>query len=156
MPESKEQNPNQSANELLPTAEHVHIDAENWITQLSGASKLYDWFSGWPSFHDSEIIEMCLRRRKGSWMKVRTSEGKIRVGDETRHPGDLIVTFRFDQVEDLELYGFSQQNVVFSIEFEKLEDIIQVKLNDCYGIAGTLSVKNLSFDSTPLVGILDE
>jgi hypothetical protein len=51
-----------------------------------------------------------------------------------------------DGVEDLELYGFSIQNVISGLTIENTESGFRLKLWPCYGLAGWLTAKRVSIE----------
>jgi hypothetical protein len=59
------------------------------------------------------------------------------------------VEFAMKQVFGLSLNGFSQQNVINSLNVEKVENGYRLILGDCYGLAGTIDARELSIELTP-------
>jgi hypothetical protein len=90
-------------------------------------------FGQWPDFHDGEVHRIVLDRthRDASGAHVPTLEIDIRgwiMGPEVTEKGcyvlhhDAVVSFLFEDIFDLELEGFSQQNVLTSLELSLIED----------------------------------
>jgi hypothetical protein len=53
----------------------------------------------------------------------------------------VIVSFFLDGLTDLELDGFSPQNVILGLSVQRSESGLQLLLDPCYGIAGTLTAE---------------
>ena len=61
----------------------------------------------------------------------------------------IVVEFIFEAVYGLSLNGFNQQNVIFGLAIEKTDSGFRVRLDDCYGLAGSIESKKLSLRLTP-------
>jgi len=111
---------------------------------LHGSDAVVQWFGGWPSFHDAEIISLSV---------ARTGESVLRV--YPYYPDKpATVDFIFAEITDMELVGFSGQNVIFSLEIEKVidqtkEKAIRLTLSPCYGLAGRIDAKRLRVELVP-------
>ena len=121
------------------------------LEAIHGAKELYDWFGFWPSFHDAEILWLHLDRSGTSSIAVHTWE----VTSELDANGfyvpakHVIVEFAVEEVFDLSLNGFNQQNVVSSLIVEKLDNGFRLNLGDCFGIAGTIDGREMSIRLMP-------
>jgi hypothetical protein len=49
---------------------------------------------------------------------------------------EVTVTFYFEEIRDLEIEGFSQQNVIASLLINRVRDSYELVLSPCYGLAG--------------------
>jgi Immunity protein 50 len=92
-------------------------EAEAIYASISGGSELVAWFGRVPSFHDAEIVGLNLNRRSASTLVLHTWSTTNGVDDRgyfvlDRH---VAVTFVLEEILDLELNGFSHQNVVFGL-----------------------------------------
>jgi Immunity protein 50 len=111
---------------------------------LRGSDAVMQWFGGWPSFHDAEIISLNL---------ARTGQSVLRV--YPYYPGKpATVDFIFEEITDVELADFSGQNVIFSLGIEEVidqtkEKAIRVTLSPCYGLAGRIDAKRLRVELLP-------
>lgn len=114
---------------------------ENAVELIHGFEAVRDFFGRWPSFHDAEIVELHLDRKGPSWLRVYTAIDGF-------HPEQKsgTVVFRFNEVLDLELYDFSIQNVVSSINFVRTQSGMKISLGACYGLAGWLEVSGASVE----------
>jgi hypothetical protein len=79
---------------------------------LHGSDAIMQWFGGWPSFHDAEIIGMNLARAGQSVLRVYPY-----------YPDKpATVDFIFEEITDVELADFSGQNVISSLGIEEVID----------------------------------
>lgn len=111
----------------------------NIIRYIENSSELLDLYGDWPSFHDEEIHDIKL----GTYHKVKEGydssylEFTLRVLEKRS-----LVTFRFEDIYDLVLDGFCDQNIVFTIEFDVLEPekngdaVIKVTIEPSVGVGG--------------------
>jgi hypothetical protein len=118
---------------------------------IDGAQELHDWFGYWPTFHDAEIVRLELNRSGSSLLSVHTWE----ITNETDQQGyyvlakNITVDLLLDGISNLHLDGFSHQNVVGGVSFERKGDGIMVTLWPCYGLSGSLEVSNISIRLRP-------
>jgi hypothetical protein len=117
-----------------------------------GRDKLIECFGPEFHFHDAEILELRSRTKDSSFLTVhawtltnRTDEA----GFYVRHR-ESVVTFEFDEVVDIDLEGFSSQNVIARLEIEESADTVRVVLAPCYGLSGTIESKRLSIELSPI------
>lgn len=59
---------------------------------------------------------------------------------------DILVTFAFEDIYDLELNGFSHQNVIFSLTLERAGDVVSLVMEPCYGLAGRISARTVRIE----------
>ncbi|HEX5236771.1 MAG TPA: hypothetical protein VFW25_15735 [Silvibacterium sp.] len=116
----------------------------NLISGLAGADAVKDWFDGWPSFHDAEVVSIFLARQKESVLRVYPYYPQK----------PATVDFIFEDVTDIELKDFSGQNVIFGLEIQKATDqngssVYRLFLAPCYGMAGTIDAKSLRIELSP-------
>lgn len=114
-------------------------------------------FGQWPSFHDGEVHRVVLDRlgRSSSGVYVPTIELHIRgwimtsevtQGELYKVESDSVVRFLFEDIYDLELEGFNQQNVLSSlnltiIDGPRNEQGLHVELEHCYVFSGEFKAK---------------
>lgn len=123
------------------------------------------WFGEVPTFHDAEIISLCLSRTGASELKVH---GWI-MTDGVDPNGYIVldkhavVTFRFEEVMDLQLDGFSGQNVLAGLTLQRATDRgrfgyyampedaddIEIELLPCYGLDGFIRAKTVAISFVP-------
>jgi hypothetical protein len=131
---------------------------------IHGGSDLLKWFGRVPSFHDAEIINLTLDHAGPSrlvlhgWNMIMGPDGYF-----VLEKGAL-VTFVFDEITDLQLEGFSRQNVIdelclsqtkpdtsFSRDDPQTDspDIFEVLLEHCYGLSGYIRAHKISVSFVP-------
>jgi len=59
------------------------------------------------------------------------------------------VTFKFENVTNLNLADFSSQNVIFGLNLERRETGYRLELSPCYGLAGYLEAERISVTVAP-------
>src|SRR5688572_5856859 len=103
-------------------------DVPSHLESISGFSNVAAWFGGWPSFHDAEILQICLNRVGRSFVRILTwqTEGEVDERGFYLQKKHAVVTFLFDDVQDVSLKGFSEQNVISGLKVEATE--VGVKL----------------------------
>jgi hypothetical protein len=111
--------------------------------ELPGAEKVVDWFGAWPSFHDAEILSLSLHRSGPSLLRIYPY-----------FPAKpATVEFILEDVTDLALLDFSEQNVIFDLKVERAESQnetpLRLVLFPCFGLAGNIDAKSIRVDVTP-------
>jgi hypothetical protein len=119
--------------------------------EIAGAEALIQWFGEWPSFHDAEVLSLTLNRTGRSCVRIHTWEATREVDDKgfnvlRKH---VQVSFFLDGLKDLELAGFSSQNVIFGLEIRRSEEGLQLVLDPCYGVSGSLTAEAISVEFEP-------
>jgi len=105
-------------------------------------------FGQWPSFHDGEVHRIVLDRmnRSPSGSYIPTIEVHVRGWIMTsavtengfyKVEHDSVVRFLFEDIFNLELEGFNQQNVLSSLNLTLIEEpqkkqALHVELEHCY------------------------
>lgn len=128
------------------------METNKWIeTNISGAVHVIDWFGFWPSFHDAEIVEIRLNRKGQSSLKLHVFQMTPEVDERGFFVLDkhAIVTLLLQDVLDLELIGFSHQNVIFGLEIKQDERGVKIILEGCFGIEGWLIAKEAIVQIAP-------
>lgn len=108
------------------------------IPEIKGIEEVVSWFGEWPSFHDAEVLELHLDRAGRSWIKIYHTWTK-----------QAVVTFNMENVTDLELADFSQQNVIGDLELKETPTGLRLTLTPCYGLAGYLEAERMSVELSP-------
>lgn len=114
-------------------------------------------FGRWPSFHDGEVHRIVLNRmsQTASGRYMPTLELHLRgwiLTSELTEDGlckqaDSVVQFMFEDIFDLELEGFNQQNVLSSLNLTLLPEpqrngpALHVELEHCYLFSGEFSAR---------------
>ncbi len=64
----------------------------------------------------------------------------------TKH---VVVEFTLEGISELDLDGFSQQNVIFGLDIEKTAAGFRITLDPCYGLAGTIAAARVAVRIAP-------
>ena len=137
-----------------------HIYAE-----VPGGAELVRWFGRVPSFHDAEIISLDLRRSGKSFLRIHGWVGTDQVDERGYMVLDkhAVVTFTLEDIMDLQLDGFSHQNVIGGLILQRAIDRgranyyplpqssedIEIELEPCYGLDGVIRAKRVSISFEP-------
>jgi hypothetical protein len=132
---------------------------------VSGGPELLAWFGEEPTFHDAEVISLSLSRTGPSELKIH---GWIATDDVDPNgyivlDKHAIVTFSLEGVMDLQLDGFSGQNVVGGLVLRYATDRgrsgyypmpedprdIEIELIPCYGLDGFIRAKKVALSFSP-------
>lgn len=133
--------------------------------EVPGGPELLRWIGRVPSFHDAEIISLDLRRSGKSFLRVHGWVGTEQV-DENGYivlDKDAVVTFALEEIMDLQLDGFSHQNVIFGLKLQRATDRgrssyyalpqspedIEIELEPCFGLDGVIRAKRVSISLEP-------
>jgi hypothetical protein len=108
---------------------------------VPGFAELVAFCGEFPSFHDSEVVSLHLNREGTSQIVIRMfgmryTNNKDNVQLRFVPLDDTVVKFSLEEIDDLELDGFSIQNVISALSLERAEPGFRLKLWPCYGIAG--------------------
>ena len=140
------------------------LDAQIY-PEVPGGPELLGWFGQVPTFHDAEILGLNLRR---SGQSTLTLHGWV-MTNEVSHDGFIvldkhaIVTFTMEDIMDLQLDGFSHQNVIGGLKLQRATDRgrgdyypllespedIEIELEPCFGLDGVIRAKRVSISFKP-------
>lgn len=133
---------------------------------VPGGAELVRWFGREPSFHDAEILSLHLRRKGWSVLRLHGWINTGAVGPDGYYVLDrhATVTFNLDGVMDLQLDGFSVQNVIGGLilrrapdrperrgylALEPLPQDMEIELEPCYGLDGLIRARSVSITFEP-------
>jgi hypothetical protein len=139
---------------------------ESIYASVPGGSELVAWFGHAPSFHDAEIVSLSLNRRSASTLVLHAWNTTKEVDDRgyfvlDRH---AVVTFVLLDILDLELDGFSHQNVVSGLILRRAPDRpdrssfywrdaspddFEIELEPCFGLDGRIRCRSVSVSFVP-------
>lgn len=134
-------------------------------SDLTGGDELLTWFGEVPTFHDAEIISLSLSRTGTSELRIH---GWV-MTDGVDPDGYIVldkhavVTFTFTDIMDLQLDGFSRQNVIGGLILQRATDRgragyyalpeeegdIEIELLPSYGLDGFIRAKRVAISFTP-------
>ena len=122
-------------------------------SKIVGREQLREWFGSDATFHfhDAEIIELQLKTGRPSHLSIHawTLSGETDKHGIHLHDRDAVVTLVFDEVLELDLIGFSPQNVISRLDFDERADGVRVEIIPSYGLGGTIDVARVSVDIRP-------
>jgi hypothetical protein len=107
---------------------------------IVGADAVAAALGGWPSFHDAEIIRVCVERNGVSTVAVQLCVPG-RGCDDGR-----VITFAIERIKDLALDGedINRQNVIACLTVEQTDRGIKLTFSPCYGLAGQITAEKVS------------
>jgi hypothetical protein len=121
------------------------------LPDAPGASELFAWFGFWPTFHDGEVLSLHLDRAGPSHLRVHTWERTNELDGRCYYVvrKHVIVTFFLEGISELELDGFSHQNVLAELTLTLDADGYILKLWPCYGISGEIRARSVRIELEP-------
>ena len=127
---------------------------EEVLGLIAGAAELSAWFGCWPSFHDAEIVSLSLNREGVSTLQLHTWRLTEKVDERGYYVQEkqVLVSLRMEGILGLSLLDFNHQNVIFGLSLSRIEDGVEIVLDPCYGLSGTITARKLSVDFSPYHG----
>lgn len=133
---------------------------------VPGGADLVRWFGRVPDFHDAEILSLDLRRKGPSVLRLHgwINTGAVEPNGYYVLDRHAIVTFTLTDVMDLQLDGFSIQNVISELVLRRaphrperrgylahdpLPQDIEIELQPCYGLDGRIRARSVSITFKP-------
>ena len=141
-------------------------EAETIYASIPGGRDLVAWFGRVPSLHDAEIVSLSLHRRAPSALSLHAWNTTKEVDDRgyfvlDRH---AVVTFSLEDIMDLQLDGFSHQNVVGGLRLRRAPERMdrrpfygldpspndyEIELEPCFGLDGIIRCRKVSVALVP-------
>ena len=134
-------------------------------SDVIGGDELLRWFGEVPTFHDSEILSLSLHRTGTSELKVHGWIMTNEVGPDGHIVLDkhAVVTFSLEGIMDLQLDGFSGQNIIAGLVLQRATDRgrssyfslpedgtdVEIELTPCYGLDGFIRAKKVAISFIP-------
>lgn len=121
---------------------------------IEGAQRLVSWFGRWPTFHDAEVVHLHLNRTGKSSLLVYAFEmtDELDEGGVYKIVKHVLIEFLLEDIQELELEDFSQQNVLFGLGVHYNENKKEIVLDSTWGVGGTIQAKHISLTFTPING----
>lgn len=104
---------------------------------------IVDEFSRWIYFHDAEIVSIKFERGLKCEYANIVMDIYIKQYFENRDFNCYIVSFEFSNIYESIVEGFNHQNVIYEMDFEKLEDKICCIIDTSYGASGKIICKQV-------------
>ncbi|MDR3461065.1 MAG: hypothetical protein P4L76_01970 [Beijerinckiaceae bacterium] len=135
--------------------------------EVPGGQALLSWFDCVPDFHDAEILSLHLNRKGSSVLRLHGWITTYQEDPEDRRiilKKHAVVTFTLDEIMDLQLDGFSIQNVIGGLILRRapdradrrnylalkpLQDDIEIELEPCYGLSGFIRARSVTIRFKP-------
>lgn len=134
--------------------------------EIPGGADLVLWLGQIPSFHDAEIISLHLNRCGRSSLRLHgwIHTGKVGNDGYLELGKQAIVTFDLENIMDLQLDGFSVQNVISGLVIRRAPDRpdrrpylagepssqdIEIELEPCYGLSGFIRARSVTVTFAP-------
>lgn len=120
-------------------------------SEVEGADALFEWFGYWPDFHDAEVLDIYLTRSGTSRVRIHCFHTSDKVGTDgcyitVKH---VVVAFLLEGLKTIQLDGFNAQNVVAEVALNRTEEGLQLLLEPCYGLAGSLTAERIRIELEP-------
>lgn len=131
---------------------------------IPGGPEMLAWFGSTPSFHDAEIIALALNRRSSSFISIHFWNTDLDADGFYHSSKHAVVTFELSEIYDLQLDGFSHQNVISELVISHNEanaeraryhslaaerSDYEIRLEPCYGIDGYIRCKRIAILLAP-------
>jgi hypothetical protein len=141
-------------------------EAEKIYANIPGGPDLVTWFGRVPSFHDAEIVNVNLNRRMPSTLSIHAWRTTPELDAKGYYVLDrhAVVTFTLEDIIDLQLDAFSQQNAINDLHIrpaperpdrrghyslDAAPDDYELELVPCFGLNGVIRCRNVSVNFVP-------
>ena len=105
---------------------------DSMTATIRGSEQLVALFGGWPSFHDAEIVRLTLDRNMvgdaAAGPTLTLDVYAFQAGPDVAPNGqyelrnEVLVSFRFLEIDQLELTGFNQQNAIWQLDITDISE----------------------------------
>lgn len=116
---------------------HFLTDAE--IREMSGAREVIEWYEGWPTFHDSYLVEAHFSMLDWSFVKVHVFKAF-----DNQPRSEAIVSLRFGKLITCELTGFADQ--LLDLTISRSGAIYRIEIKGAVQLNALIETDFLSFD----------
>jgi hypothetical protein len=113
-------------------------------------------FGYWPTFHDAEVLRLTLSRERTTPgvaapfidldVYAFDTDGTLTPEGYYRLTNEVVVSFRFHEVEAVRLEGFNQQNVLWELTVTPGSEsdgrpVLEVDLPSSFGVEGSFQCR---------------
>ena len=120
---------------------------EEIVKEIKQSHLLTDRFGRWPSFHDAEVVRVRLERkpRVRAEFEIYAFQGTAEVDSKGYYKtvNHCVVTIAFEEISQISLADFNQQNVLSCLIIEFREGHFEVVFQGIYGLQGRLACKDI-------------
>jgi hypothetical protein len=141
-------------------------EVETIYASIPGGPNLLEWFGHVPNFHGAEIVSFSLHRRAPSVLSIHAWNTTREVNNRGYRILDkhAVVTFALEDVMDLQLKGFSHQNVISGLHLRRAPERpdrrpfydldpspkdYEIELERCLGLDGIIRCRRVLVDFIP-------
>ena len=95
------------------------------VRQIANSEIVIQHFGYWPNFHDAEIKKVLFEANPGFYPSVTFVIRAFETTNETDEKGyyrqtkQCEIEVQFTEIKEIEFDGFSHQNVILALQFEK-------------------------------------
>ncbi|WP_035919521.1 Imm50 family immunity protein [Leisingera aquimarina] len=122
---------------------------------IPGGEELLGWFGKVPNFHDAEVLDLHLKRKGRSTLRLHAwnMTSKVRNGYFVLEK-HAVVEFSIGRIVTLELGDFNHQNVIDGLTISRVEvgensQAFELLLEPSFGLAGIIRAEELSVAFIP-------
>ena len=129
----------------------MNREEDKSLESIDGFALVREWFGYWPSFHDAEIVSLSLDRNLPSRLRVHAfhTMSEINAHGHYRTTKHAIVCFIFEEIQNLNLIHFINQNVISALVLSKIDMGYSIELGCCYGLCGSLKANSIRVELEP-------
>ncbi len=121
-------------------------------SRIANSQLLTGIFGTWPSFHDAEVVRLCLDRDGAAGALLEADIHLFEMTSEVtpdgfyRHRHDTMATLRFAGVDELSVVGFNHQNVLSELSLAENPSHTgwEVSFDASFGVAIQFSCESIS------------
>lgn len=121
------------------------------INELITNSQLVtEYFGYWPTFHDSEIINISLEREGvTARMKIYVFNLLDEVNEQGAYKKDkeCYITLKLNNITEISMSNFNHQNVIEELNLEEKLDQIHFLINSSFGLYGEITCSEILVES---------
>lgn len=119
-------------------SEYMFAD-ELALQNEQGATEIINWFGGWPTFHDSYLLDLHLSTWERSSLKLHVY--KYVKEDPTN---EAIITLSLGTILHNEMTGLSDQ--LLGLNIYKTNDRFRIVIEGALGLSAVIETNTISFD----------
>ncbi len=140
------------------------------LDHFPGGRDVIEWFGETYDFHDAEIIGLELNRSSPSFLRILCFSFLQDEKGELQRSKQAIVKLTLTEIFDLQLDGFSHQNVIGYLCIDRIDqfhvrkpyfdfcassDGYELTIGPCYGLDGSIRRNSISFHVRPVTATID-
>jgi len=121
------------------------------IREVPGGAELIAWFGFVPRFHDANLLEIELRSKSESRLRIHAWRMTNVVDEEGYYVLDkhAVVTITLHRVTSVDLSDFSKPGIIAGLELTKTNGAFDLKWDGSYGVDGSIQAEQISFRLEP-------